>query len=163
MSLPAQAYSNLLDMMLNNSDWASDWNRNIAILKNRLRTFKFTTTVTGNTGSPSTMTIQLQDSTGLVNIAEQFYLRVRVVNQSIGIGANNYACATSATVAAGAGTTLKESLTANKDIIVQSDVNGKVTLTLTCAVASRFAVLIGHTHLAPQFANYWNTLSILHS
>lgn len=153
----AQAYYNLLDMLLNNSDWGTDWNRNVAILKDGLRTFKFTITVQGSHTTPSTVTIQLQDSTGTVNIAEQFDLRVRVANN------NGYAVATNATIAAGAGTTLRETLTSNKDLILQSDANGKVTVTCTDTTIETFLLLIGMTSLSPKFANYNNSKAVVHA
>lgn len=158
MALPTQAYYNLLEMLLNNSDWASDWNQNIAILKDCFRTFKFTITVQGSHTSPSTVTIQLQDATGTVNVQEQFYLRCRVANSA------GYTNATNATIAAGAGTTLVETLTANKDLILQSDSTGKITLTCTDTTIESYLLLISQQNvLSPKFANYNNSQVVAHA
>ncbi len=151
-------YANLLDMLTNNVDWETDWNANVGVLKDALRTLKMTTTVVGSHTSPSTVTIQLQDAVGN-NIAEIFLLRVRVVDN------NMYLPATNATIAIGGGTGAIETITAGKDLIVQSDAGGLVTIVCTDATIEYFQLLLGQPKVLSHagIVNYNNLLLLHHA
>ena len=146
-------YHNLLDVLPNNSAWAADWNQNVAIIKNALRTFKLTETVTGSTSVAYKATVQLQDAVGN-NVAEQFCLRVRVCDFALITNATN------ALLSADTGTTLLETITTNKDLYVKSDANGLVSLVISNSVAESFSLLIGHARSNVPFANYNNRLDM---
>ena len=149
----SQKYLNLLDILQNSVAWKDDWNRNIAILQDALRTLKVTLQSPGDTTTPYLIQIQLQDATGN-DKHEQFLLRVRVSDYPL------YSVATNATVIVDTGTTLIDSYTPNKDIVVKSDANGLVKLVVHDSQPESFRLLIGDADVSPMFANYNNPLDV---
>lgn len=151
----AQTFTNLLDILLNMSDWATDWNANIGLIKATLRTNKMSISVQGSHTSPSRVDIQLQDAAGN-SINETVYLRVRIVNN------NGYANATNGTIAVFTGTVV-ETLTANKDLIIKSNSSGLIQITCTDATIETFQVLIGSASLSGSFDNWHNSQTVVHA
>lgn len=156
MSQPQQVL-NLHDVLANQAAWDADVQANVVALKNALRTLKPVISVQGSHTSPSTITFQLQDANGFNITSEQFYLRIRVCNNGA------YANATNATVAAGAGTTLVETITANKDLVFQSSAAGLVTLTLTDATIETFTVRPAPATIQPVYCNHNVSIDCVHA
>lgn len=136
-------------------NWDASLQAAIALLVGALRTFKLSITVQGSHTTPSRVRIQLQDSKG-VDIPNVVVVRCRVVNN------NGYANATNATIAVFTGTVV-ETLTANKDLVIESSGLGIIELTCTDATIETFNVLIGPPPVAAPFANFNNGQVVVHA
>ena len=111
----------------------------------------------GDTGSPSTVIIELRDAQG-DRIARADVLRVRVCD------ADGYAPATNATIApaAGSDTITVETLAAGTDLVLQSDEAGTFTITLTNATAETMTLRLGPPPVTTRRATYDATLNVTH-
>lgn len=98
--------------------------------------------------------IQLEDAAGNAVTDTQYFLRVRISDSG---GVTN---ATNATVAVRGSTTLQQSFTSSKDILVKSDAAGLVELTVTDATDEIVTLNIGPSEVNPLFANYHNPFNI---
>ena len=136
-------------------NWDASLQAAVSSVKGALRTLKMSISFQGDHTTPSRVQIQLQDAVGN-DLAEQYYLRVRVVNN------NGYLVATHATMSAYIGT-LVETLTTGKDLILQSDASGLIEVTCTDATAETFQVCIGAPDLCPPFANFNNSQTVVHT
>ncbi len=136
-----------------NENWDAALQAAMTSLNGALRSFSMVKTVQGNVGSPSTVRIQLCYANG-DPLAEQVYLRVRVANSA------GYAPATHATLSCAS---TQETITANKDLVVQTDTAGKVDISLTDGTAETFTLLIGPPPVGAPFANFNNSISVTHA
>lgn len=111
----------------------------------------------GDTGSPSTIVIELRDAQG-DRIAQADALRVRVCDE------HAYSPATNATIApdAGSDTTTLETLAADADLVLQSDAAGAFTITLTNATAETVTLRLGPPPVGGRRAAYDATLNVTH-
>lgn len=151
----AQQTLNFQDVNPLNENWDAALQAAVNLLIGALRTFAMSISVQGSHTTPSRVNIQLQNSKGQ-DLAEQVYVRCRVVNN------NGYTNATNATIAVFTGTVV-ETLTSNKDLVIKSDANGLIQLTCTDATAETFMVLIGPPTLCPPFANFNNSKAVVHA
>jgi hypothetical protein len=113
-------------------------------------------TVQGTTSSPSTVTFTLKDSLGNT-IAGTNIVRVRVCNQA------GYSDSTNATFSPGVNTTTLETITATKDLILQSHTDGVYTVSLTNAVAESVTLRTGPPPLSGSRADHTATLDVTHA
>ena len=126
-------------------------------IKALLLTFDPEITVQGDTATPSEITIDVLDAGGNVLTGSKLF-RVRICDSA------GYAVATDAEVSVDTGTTLIESLTTDKDIVVASDpTTGKIFLLVTDATAETVTLRIGPAPLGAIQGNYSTTLNITHA
>lgn len=130
-----------------------------------IKTFKLEVTVDGDTGTPSEVTIQLQNSKATPeDVIERFFLRLRVTDDDGGgPGLPEYADATNATISAVTTGTIVETKTASKDLVIQSDPGGVIVVELTDAVAELFWLVLGAPDMMATFANYENAVELDHT
>ena len=126
------------------------------VLADALTTYSLVLTTAGDTTTPSTVTIQRRNLRGQAT-APSDYLRVRVCDSG------GYANATNATIAAGANTTVVESPTAGKDVILQGHTDGSFTLDVTDAVAETVTLRIGPASVGAARGDYRPTLNVTHA
>jgi len=110
----------------------------------------------GNLSTPSIVTIILQDVYGNT-VAETDYLRVRICNMDAYVNASN------ATIAAGANTVAEEIVTANKDLIFKSHIDGTFQLDVTNNVAETVVLRIGQAPVSGRRGEYTAILNITHA
>jgi hypothetical protein len=119
-------------------------------------TFEFDITTQGDDATPSIITLVRKDATGAV-IATPFIARVRICDDG------DYEGATDAEIASGdVGTVLLETITADKDLVLQSDENGVLTLEVTDATTAGFTIRVG-PYLSSPHADYSATLDGAHA
>ncbi len=121
-------------------------------------TYAMAITTAGSTASPTTVTVTLQDLyANPINTPHP--LRVRVCDQ------DGYTDATNATLAptAGSSTTTLQTITADKDLVLQSDPNGVLTLDVTNATAQTVTLRLGPAPLSSRCGDYTPTLNITHT
>lgn len=152
----AQELMNILNVAANQAGWDAPVRANFQALQGKIRTLKMTIAVQGGIASPSTLNIQIQDSNGN-NLAETFQLRVRICNNA------GWTNATNATIAAGSGTTLLETLTASKDLVLQSNSSGLLVVTLTDATIETVTLRPGAAPFSPSFCDSNNSLNCAHA
>lgn len=134
-------------------NWDAVLHAALTALIGALRRFSVAISYQGSISTPSIVNIQILDANGNA-LAQQFYLRVRVVNSG------GYAVATNATITTLTGT-LIQSLTASKDLIIQSNASGLIQLTCTDATIESFGILIGD-YLNSPFADYNASVLVAH-
>lgn len=126
----------------------------------QLPAYSMTIDTQGSVSVPSTAAIQFTDVYGQV-LSEVDYLRVRVCD------GGQYGNATNATIAAnsgvGGGTTAVETITANKDLILQSDAAGLFGVDVADAVAETVTLRIGPAGVSGRRADYGRTLDVTHT
>ena len=118
--------------------------------------YHLTIATQGSTGSPSTVTVQLQDLHHN-SISETDYLRVRVCDEA------GYTPATNATIAPTASSTTVQTLTTDKDLILRSDTAGLFTIDVTNATAETVTLRIGAATLSSRRGDHGNTLNVTHA
>lgn len=152
----------LLTVDASQSGWDATLTTNKQKVENYVKTFALSIDTQGDTGSPSRIHIQLQNSASPgVNVEQPVRLRVRVVDDDS--GDPDWDEAANATIAVAGGTTELEDLTAaDKDLIVESDADGLVELDLTDASVETVHLLIGPAPVDPTFGNYHNSLAVAH-
>ncbi len=154
----AQESLALLDLDAKQAAWDATIETNKTKLEEYIKTLKMTIFTQGTTGAPSRIHIQLQDASGDdIDVAEVFFLRVRVTDDT------TYPNATNATIAAFGGTTVVETFTALKDLVFQSDASGLVEIDATDAVAETFRIRPGHPPIQAHFLNVNNSLPVTHA
>lgn len=136
-------------------NWDASLQAAIDSLRGALRSFKMTISTQGSHTSPSHVQIQLVDGNGDA-LAQIVYLRIRVTDNG------GYLAATHATIAVFGGT-LVETVTANKDFVVLSDVNGLIDLTCTDTTIETFGLSIAPATVSPAFADHNNSLTVTHA
>ena len=119
-------------------------------------TFTSEITTQGNTGTPSVVTITRNDADGAAATGTA-YLRVRVCNSGA------YATAATATIAAGTGTTSVETMTTNKDLVLQSTASGTWLVQVTDGTAETVTLRIGAATMTPMRADYSLTQNVTHA
>lgn len=152
----AQELFNFLTVDPKQANWNATINTNNDSIADFIKTIEMVIDTQGDTGTPSDLQLQLQTGEG-VDVNEQFQLRVRVSDSAA------WANATNATIAAAGSTTLLETFSAGKDLLLQSDANGLVEITMTNATAETVTLRIGPSYLSPQLGKYQNTLDIIHA
>jgi hypothetical protein len=125
-------------------------------LADGLVTYALNAATQGSTSSPSTITIEARDAQGNP-IGQVDYLRVRVCDE------DGYSDATNATLAAGANTTVVQTVTTDKDLILKSHTDGTFELDLTNATAETVTLRIGPAALSSRRAEYTPTLDVTHA
>lgn len=152
----AQQLLNLQDVLANQAAWDAALQANISALRGALRTFAMSISFQGSVSSPSVINIQLENSDG-TPLAESVYVRVRICNN--GVLANS----TNATIAVSGATTLAETITSGKDIVVLSNASGLIQIAVTDATAETVTLRIGPSLVSPAFANYNNSQQLVHA
>ncbi len=127
-----------------------------AALADALPTYALAITAQGSTSTPSTITITRKDLQGNT-LAGTAFLRVRVCDSGA------FANAANATIAAGTGTAAVETLTAGKDLVLQSASDGSWQITLTDVTAETMTLRIGPATLSAERGDWTPTLDVTHA
>ncbi len=144
--------------------WDVVMQNNANKINDYFKTLEMTVTVDGDTGTPSEVTIQLQNGRATpLNVLEQFKLALRVVDDSAGDPA--WGNATNATISAVTTGTELEDLSggADKYMIIESDANGLIKLELTDGTAELFWLVVGPSPINPIPCNYNNNVQLDHT
>ena len=118
--------------------------------------YSMTISSQGDTGTASEVTITLEDSGGNA-LAVVDYLRVRVIED------DGYADSANATIAAGTNTTVVETMTATKDLVLKSHTDGTFKVDLTDASAETVSLAIGPAPIRGRRADYTTIIDVTHA
>ena len=147
-----------VDVAPGQPNWDVDINLNFDKIETFFRSVALSIAVQGSTGAPSTVEAQLQDTRGVpVNVAKVAFMRFRVTDSG------SYANATNALLAATGGTTIVETITASKDLVMQSDAAGLFELEITDGTAETFTVRIAPATIQPESGDYDNSQDVTHA
>lgn len=140
-------------------EWVAAQVPNLSTIEDELVKFTWAIAVQGNTATPTQITITIKDHAGnLLASSDARYFRIRVCDSG------GYADATNATIDAGSGTTVVESITADKDLVVNADfMTGTIKILLTNATAETVTLRIGPAPLSGRAGNYSSTLNVTHA
>jgi hypothetical protein len=139
-------------------NWDADVNLNFDKVATFFRSVAMSIAVQGSTGAPSTVEAQLQDTRAApVDVPKVAFMRFRVTDSG------SYANATNATIAPTGGTTTVETVTATKDLILQSDAAGLFEIEITDATVETFTLRIGPAPLQPESCDYDNSQDVAHA
>ncbi len=134
-------------------NWDASLQALVSSCKGSLRIFDMKIIVQGSHATPSRVRIQLQNSVG-EDLAEQFYVRCKILPNPTTTGA----VITSVDVG-----TVVETLTASLDLVVQSNAQGKIEVTLIDAVVESFLFCLGPAPVCPIFGNPNGYLQVTHA
>lgn len=161
MPQPTPAVS---EIAANQAGWSATINANTQAILDFLSTYELTVATAGDTTTASRIEIQHQTARATpTDKAGAILLRVRVLDDDGAGDPDHTADATTATIAVAGSTTLIDSVTATKDLVVQSDADGLIELDLTDATAETVHLAIGPAPLAAQLGDYTPSLSITHA
>ena len=148
----------LNDVDAGQAGWDANVDTNQDLVQQYIKTLKLSIAVQGGIGSPSDIEMQLQTAESpAVNVAEAFFLRVRVTDLA------GYLDATNATIAVFGGTTLEETISAGKDLVVKSDGAGLVEIRMTNATVETVTLRPGHPPVQGHFLNVNNSQDVAHA
>jgi hypothetical protein len=154
----AQRLIGTVDITPGQPNWDADVNLNFDKLETFFRSVALSISFQGSTGAPSLVDAQLQNSRATPgNVAKVAFMRFRVTDSG------SYANATNALLAAVGGTTIVETLTASKDLVMQSDAAGLFELEITDGTAETFTLRIGPAPLQPESCDYDNSQDVTHA
>lgn len=136
-------------------NWDASLQAAIASLTGAMRSFKMTILSQGSHTTPSVVGIQLCDGNGDL-LSQAVYVRIRVTDNG------GFLAATHATIAVFVGT-LVETITANKDLVVLSSVDGLIELTCTDTTIETFNLDLAPASVSPAFADHHNSLTVTHA
>ncbi len=148
-----QGLTNQLDVGANQQGWDAVIDGNKDAMQKQYKTYEIIGDGAGATpATPERVTIQVQDGEGAVVVAASgpYFLRVRVVNN------NGYLDATNATIAVAGSTTVEQTISATKDLVISSDNDGEFLIDITNATAEQIQLLIGSAPLRSDWAHYNN-------
>ncbi|MCP4612146.1 MAG: hypothetical protein GY845_25910 [Planctomycetes bacterium] len=137
----------------NTSGWNTLLNDNTDNQQQYIKTFVISHTTPAANASDAT--IQLEDAAGNV-VNEVAFVRVRIADEG---EVTNSSTATISAVGTG---TIVQTFTATKDLLIKSDANGTIVVTITDvgATGNIFTVNIGPSEVNPMYANYHNQHNI---
>ncbi len=113
-------------------------------------------TTQGSISTLSTIEITAQDLRGTA-VSGTDFLRMRVCD------GGGYTNATNATIAAGANTTMVETIVAGKDLVLESHTDGTFRVDVTNGVAETITLRIGSAVLSSRRGDYSSTQDVTHS
>jgi len=151
-----QSLLNLLTVDNGQAAWNATINTNFEKLRDFIKTFASSIATQGDTGNPSSIEVQVQDADGN-DVEQEALLRVRVCTEDA------LTAHATATIAAGAGTSVAETITATKDLILKSSAAGLFTITLTNGTANTADLRFGPSLVSPLFADYEPLVQVAHS
>lgn len=154
----AQRTIGTVDLAPGQPNWDADINLNYDKIETFFRSVALSIAVQGSTGAPSTVEAQLQDTRAIpVDVAKVAFMRFRVTDL------DSYPVATTATIAPTGGTTTVETITALKDLVLQSDAAGLFEIQITDAVAETFTLRLGPATIQPESGDYDNSQDVAHA
>lgn len=139
-------------------NWDADVNLNFDKVATFFRSVALSIAFQGSTVAPSLIDAQLQDTRATpVDVAKVAFMRFRVTDLA------SYANATNALLAATGGTTVVETITASKDLVMQSDAAGLFELEITDGTAETFTLRIAPATIQPESGDYDNSQDVTHA
>lgn len=159
--MEAPEYVTLLTINVKTAAWDASMQANFDLIRRGLHTYTITNHTPGNVGTPSRIWIQFCDWEGTpitdVLLGRLDRLRVRVCDL------DGWANATNATIALAGATTVRETLTAGKDLIFESNAAGLYEIDLTDTTAEQMTLRIGAPTLGGRIADYVGSLDVTHA
>lgn len=153
----AQRLIGTVDITPGQPNWDADVNLSFDKIETFFRSVALSIAFQGSTVAPSLIDAQLQDTRAApVNVAKVAFMRFRVTD------VGSYANATNATIAPTGGTTTVETLTALKDLVLQSDAAGLFEIQITDATAETFTLRIAPAAIQPESGDYDNSQDVTH-
>lgn len=128
----------------------------VLLADDALVSFEWSIETQGDTGSASRVHLQARDSGGNV-LNRTIAVRVRVADSA------GWTDATNATIAAAGGSSLLDSVSATKDLILESDAAGLIELDLTDGTAETVTVRCGPADMGAVRGDYSPTQDVTHA
>ncbi|MCC7408778.1 MAG: hypothetical protein IT442_11950 [Phycisphaeraceae bacterium] len=109
----------------------------------------------GTISAPSTIRVVVEDARGTL-MTDRHVVRVRVTQTS------QYVAGTTATLTAGTGSEVVETISAGKDVVIESDVNGVALVQVANATPGAMRLRVGATMVGGIGADYTGWLDVVH-